>query len=58
MIRLWQWWRRYRLTKEQQRQLLAMDSRTLKDLGISRVDAEQLAGCYGRGIEKGWRDKV
>lgn len=27
-------------------QLLAMDERTRKDLAISRVDAEQLAGRY------------
>ena len=31
----------------QRRQLLSMDERMRKDLAISRVDAEQLAGRYG-----------
>lgn len=37
----------YLVTRQQQQQLLMMDERMRRDLAISRVDAEQLAGRYG-----------
>lgn len=45
-------------------QLLEMDERARRDLAISRVDAEQFAGCYkilknnklGRGVNDNERD--
>ncbi len=46
MKAFWQIWQQYCVLRRQRRQLLAMDARTRKDLAISRVDAEQLAGCY------------
>lgn len=36
----------YLVIKKQRQQLLSMDERERKDLAISRVDAEQLAGRY------------
>lgn len=36
----------YLLIRKQRRQLLAMDESMRKDLGISRVDAEQFAGLF------------
>lgn len=44
---LWNLIRRYYQRRFQRQQLLAMDERMRKDLAISRVDAEQLAGIYG-----------
>lgn len=45
-----QWLRKklqhYLLIRKQRRQLLAMDENMRKDLGISRVDAEQFAGLF------------
>lgn len=38
--------RTYLSRRRQCRELLAMDERMQKDLALSRVDAEQLAGVY------------
>lgn len=37
-------WRCYRRARRERDQLLAMDERGLRDLGLSRVDALQVAG--------------
>lgn len=44
--------------RKQRQHLLAMDEQIHKDLAISRVDAEQLAGRYKteKTHEKKWRD--
>lgn len=46
MKRLWQSIITYLIMRKQRQQLLAMDERERKDLAISRVDTEQLAGRY------------
>ncbi len=46
--------RAFLLNQQQHRQLLAMDERARKDLAISRVDAEQLAGRF----QTAWRHKL
>jgi uncharacterized protein YjiS (DUF1127 family) len=47
--------RRYITLKRQKKDLLAMDTRALNDIGISRTDAERFAGRYKIGYGKEWR---
>lgn len=48
MDRLRQKIRQLMALRRQRRQLLTMDERMRNDLALSRVDAEQLAGRYGK----------
>jgi hypothetical protein len=55
---LWGKWNKGRSVWLQKRQLLRMDERTRKDLAVSKLDAERLAGLYGPvdNYENQWRE--
>lgn len=52
MQRFGKWIERCSQFARQRRQLLEMDDRMLKDIGLSRADAQQIAGC------KFWDDSL
>lgn len=59
MVRILNSLKRYCDRCRQRRQLLAMDERMRRDLGLSRVDVDRLMGRYGeqKNFDSEWSER-